>query len=161
MKDEQEPLIIFIQNNQEKLYRFAYRYMGNSDLAMDALQEAIIKGITKYHKLKNPAYMKTWFYRILINECKNMFKRFPIQSDTYLSTIEDQHEKDPLLTLTLEEMIAHLNDTYRDIIYLHHYEDCTFKEISKILHLHESTVKSRYYKGIGILKNRWEGKTYE
>ena len=72
-----EKLSQYFEENQEYCYRVAYHYTQNSELAKDALQEAIIKAMVHYSQLRNEKYMKTWFYRILINECKNMLKKFP------------------------------------------------------------------------------------
>ena len=67
-KDD-ELVISFIKENEEKLYKVAYSYVKNPDTALDLVQDSIIKALQKRHTLKHPEYLKTWFYRILINEC--------------------------------------------------------------------------------------------
>lgn len=64
----------YITQNQQAFYRLAYSYTKNSDAALDVVQDAIVKGIEKLHTLRNPAYMKTWFYRILVNEGLNYLR---------------------------------------------------------------------------------------
>ena len=64
----QEVLIEYIKENQEKLYRIAYTYTKNQEAALDVVQEAITKSLENINKLRNQDYVKTWFYRILINE---------------------------------------------------------------------------------------------
>ena len=64
----QEVLIEYIKENQEKLYRIAYTYTKDQEAALDVVQEAITKSLENIHKLRNEEYVKTWFYRILINE---------------------------------------------------------------------------------------------
>ena len=63
-----EVLIEYIKENQEKLYRIAYTYTKNQEIALDVVQEAITKSLGNINKLRNEEYVKSWFYRILINE---------------------------------------------------------------------------------------------
>ena len=65
----------YIRENQEKLYKVAYTYTRNQDLALDVVQEAITKSLENISKLKHEEYVKTWFYRILINESLKVYKR--------------------------------------------------------------------------------------
>ena len=64
----QEVLIEYIKENQEKLYKIAYTYTKNQETALDVVQEAITKSLENINKLRNEEYVKTWFYRTLINE---------------------------------------------------------------------------------------------
>ena len=57
-----------VTEQQSHYYRLAYSYTKNRDSAMDIVQEAIVKAMPKLTTLRNPDYMKTWFYRIVINE---------------------------------------------------------------------------------------------
>ena len=137
-----EKLSQYFEENQEYCYRVAYHYTQNSELAKDALQEAIIKAMVHYSQLRNEKYMKTWFYRILINECKNMLKKFP------------------RLKIAVDHCLESLKPQYRDIIYLKYFQGFEFKEISRILGVRNGTVKSRYYKGMELLKMQWEGENH-
>lgn len=64
----QNVLIEYIKENQDKLYRIAYTYTKNQEAALDVVQEAITKSLENIGRLRNEEYVKTWFYRILINE---------------------------------------------------------------------------------------------
>lgn len=68
-------LITFITENQEKLYRFAVSQMKDRDAALDTLQNAIVKALENYTAIRKPEYMKTWFYRILLNECHGYMRK--------------------------------------------------------------------------------------
>ena len=75
MQDVKEILVDYIKNNQEKLYRVAFSYSKNEEEALDIVQEAITKALKNIGKLKEEKYVKTWFYRILINESLQYIKR--------------------------------------------------------------------------------------
>ncbi len=64
-----QALTTFLLNEQQKFYRLAYSYCHNPETSMDLVQSAACKALEKYTTIQNPDYMKTWFYRILINEC--------------------------------------------------------------------------------------------
>ena len=79
----------YIVAHQEEFYRLAYSYVKNRDAALDVVQESIVKALAKSDTLRRPEYLKTWFYRILLNESMNHHRRakrlVPLE-DTLLET---------------------------------------------------------------------------
>ena len=65
----------YIVAHQEDFYRLAYSYVKNRDAALDVVQESIVRALSKSDSLRQPEYMKTWFYRILLNESMNHYRR--------------------------------------------------------------------------------------
>lgn len=80
-------LVEYIVENQAKLYRVAYCYVNNQDDALDVVQNAICKALENYCSLRNPDAIKTWLYRILVNESLNFIKkrkgRFPVSREKW------------------------------------------------------------------------------
>ena len=74
MNSAQE-LALFVENNQERFYRIAYTYVKSREDALDVIHDAIVKALQSYHTLRRPEYAKTWFYRILINECNSFLRK--------------------------------------------------------------------------------------
>ena len=62
-------LAAYIKNDSAAFYRLAYSYVKNREAALDVVQEAVVKALQHISSLRNTDYMKTWFYRILVNEC--------------------------------------------------------------------------------------------
>lgn len=75
MQNFKEILINYIKENEDKFYRIAFSYSENEEAALDIVQESIVKSLNHINKLKNEEYVKTWFYRILINECLQYIKK--------------------------------------------------------------------------------------
>lgn len=73
--DNRQLLVEHILDGQTDFYRLAMSYVKNRDAALDVVQEAIVKALSKVDTVREPAYLKTWFYRILINEAMNYFRR--------------------------------------------------------------------------------------
>ena len=61
--------------NYGQFYRLAYGYVRNEEDALDIVQESAYKAIKEAEKLKNPAFAKTWIYRIVINEAYTFLKK--------------------------------------------------------------------------------------
>ena len=70
-----EKLIEFLIENQNKFYRYAFTYVHHREMAMDTVQSSFLKAMENIHTLRNPDAMKTWFYRILTNECLLLLKK--------------------------------------------------------------------------------------
>lgn len=145
----------YILSDQDRFYRLAFSYVKNSDAAMDVVQESIMKALGKLDSLRKPEYMKTWFYRILVNESishlrKN--KRFSWEDwDETQLTVED---RDVPRSLDLYQAVQSLPPKLKTVVILRFFEDRKLEEISAITKSNLNTVKSRLYKGLKLLKDR-------
>lgn len=82
--DVRRKLVTYITENQERLYRFAVGQTGDREDAMDILQNAIVKALENYMAIRNPEDMKTWFFRVLLNECYGYMRKevaFELEQD--------------------------------------------------------------------------------
>ena len=149
-----EQLTQFLLDHQQKFYRYAFTYVHHRELAMDMVQNSFVKAIEQIHTLRNPDAMKTWFYRILTNECLQALKKAQREHLVEPADIQDEIylEKAYEPALELYEAIRQLPPETQTIIYLHYYEEYTLKDISKITGVNLNTVKSRLYAGLKKLK---------
>ena len=155
MQDIKEKLIDFVKNNQEKLYRVAFSYSKNEEAALDIVQEAITKALKNINKLKEEKYLKTWFYRILINESLQYIKKNKRIITYELQEIEDKIEwNDNIISdgIDVYKYVQSLNEKLKTVIILRFFEDMKIDEIAKITKTNENTIKSRLYKGLKELK---------
>ncbi len=155
MQDAKEILIDFVKNNQEKLYRVVFSYSRNEEEALDLIQEAITKALKNIDKLKEKEYIKTWFYRILINECLQYIKKNKRIITCELQEIESKVEWNDNISvegIDVYKCVQSLNEKLKTVIILRFFEDMKIDEIAKITKTNENTVKSRLYKGLKELK---------
>lgn len=68
-------IVAYIVENQEKFYRLAYSYVRNQEDALDIVQNAVCKALEHYETLKNEDAVRTWFYRIVVNESMAFLKK--------------------------------------------------------------------------------------
>lgn len=121
---------------------------------MDMVQNSFLKAIEQLPTLRNPDAMKTWFYRILTNECLQTLRKHKRESLMEASDIREEIylEKAYEPDLELYEAVRKLPPETQTIIFLHYYEERTLKEISQITGSNLNTVKSRLYAGLRKLK---------
>ena len=159
-----EVLIEYIKENQEKLYRIGYVYTKNQGIALDVVQEAITKALENINKLRNEKYVKTWFYRILINEAikasKNN-KSFVDYDFVEKELHSDSHENELIEKLDIYKTIQKLNKKLKTVIILRFFENLKIEEIAYITKTNTNTVKSRLYKGIEEIRKLLRGEDYE
>ena len=152
--DNRQLLVEHIVSGQTDFYRLAMSYVKNRDAALDVVQEAIVKALSKVDTVREPAYLKTWFYRILINEAMNHFRR-----NRNLVSLEEvmadraAEPRDPGERLDLYDAIDRLSFPEQTVVKLRYFEDMKLEEIAQATGANLNTVKSRLYKAIRKLKD--------
>ncbi|MFA9424280.1 MAG: RNA polymerase sigma factor, partial [Sedimentibacter sp.] len=131
-----------------------YSYVRNVDDTLDIIQEAIFKAIVSLDNLKNPEYIRTWFYRILINSALDFLrkrKKLIVVDEEFISSF-DCGSVDTYADIDLHKALDELPDNYRSIIVLRFFEDLKIEEIAEILDENVNTVKTRLYKSLEKLR---------
>ena len=148
-----QQLNAYIVSHQEDFYRLAFSYVKNRDAALDVVQESIVRALSKSDSLRQPEYLKTWFYRILLNESMNHYRR-----TRRLVPLEDAAPEaadprgDPAERLDLYDAIERLEPREQAIIRLRFFEDMKLEEIARVTATNLNTVKSRLYKSLRKLR---------
>lgn len=149
-----EQVTDYILDNQQKFYRIAYCYVKDRDKALDIVQNMTCKVFEKQHTLKNKNAIKTWVYRILINECLDTVRKekreCPMEQEKLPQEIyiERAYEKEDTISKCMEQ----LPENIRIILQLRYYEELSLKEIAAITDTNLNTVKTRLYNGLEKLK---------
>lgn len=143
-----------IMENRDRLYRLAYSYVGEREAALDAVQNSILKGLEKCESLKNEEAVKTWLYRIVVNEPLQILrerKREEPSADERLfeqAYTETAYDRDR----EVYEAVRRLPEPGRTVVVLRYYEDLTLKQIAEITDANLNTVKYRLYSALERLK---------
>lgn len=149
-----EKLIQYILENQDRFYRVAYSYTRHQEDALDVVQSAVCKALEAYESIQNENAVKTWFYKILINECLALLKKRKrlLLSDESSEREEVYYEKGYEQDDGLERELDRLETDVQVIIKLRYFEELSLKEISRITGLKLNTVKTKLYRGLKQLK---------
>lgn len=127
------------------ILRMCLVYVKDYHLAEDITQETFIKVYQKLDTFKKKSNIKTWIVSIAINNCKNTLKKnskevAPLE-DLTLTYNENFSKNETKISVT--ESISKLPNKYLEIIMLYYYQELSIKEISRILKVPQSTVKTR------------------
>ncbi|WP_157663750.1 sigma-70 family RNA polymerase sigma factor [Sutcliffiella horikoshii] len=156
-KGDEEAFFALISSHKEQLYRIAYSYLKNEADSLEAIQEVTYRAFKGIKKLKQADYFSTWLVRIMINYCRDEWKkkkREPIMQ----VKMKEPYTEDNNLQLEVQEAISLLGDPYQTVIQLRYMEDFMIKDIAKVMDSSENTVKTWLRKGLEKLRQYWDEK---
>lgn len=156
-----------MQEYGQDLLQLVYAYVKNQAIAEDLTQEIFVKCYQALPTYKGKSTIKTWFWRIAINHCKDYLKSWYNQkvlasADELFSLQESEENVEQTVIqqdedARLAENVMQLPVLYREVIYLFYFEELTIKEIAQVLAINGNTVKTRLRKGKALLKEQLEG----
>lgn len=133
-----------MQIYMKDLYRVALAILMNDEDAADAIQDTILVCWEKLNTLRKEQFFKTWMIRILINKCyaiRNKALHIADMEAYNEPVTEDQYN------LEYKEALSSLDEKYRSVMILFYSEGYHIDEISSILKIPKSTVKTRLQRG--------------
>lgn len=114
---------------------------------LDAIQETIILAYSSIRKLINVKSFKTWIIKILINKCNEIYREKTTSKTVSLDAYElekyNLNKEDDFSSVEFESLMSVLSKEEKTIMILYYSEKYTTKEISKILGINESTIRSK------------------
>jgi RNA polymerase sigma-70 factor (ECF subfamily) len=156
---------------ERPIYALAYRVIGREEDARDVCQEAFLRAFRALPGFKGEAKFSSWLYRITLNLCRDWIRRqrrapvlqIPEDTDPHelaaergaVESIEDLAARREL-TAVVEQAMAALPDEQRTAIILKEYHGMTFQEIAELQGCPLSTVKTRLYQGLAVLRRSLE-----
>jgi RNA polymerase sigma-70 factor (ECF subfamily) len=154
---------------QRKIRGAAYRIVGSEEEAQDICQEAFLKAFRGLPSFKREARFSSWLYQIALNLSRDRLRRR--KNRTWVS-LDDLEETKPLtasaasggrsddwvesreIQRLVSLAVAALPDEQREVVVLKEYQGLTFPEIAEIQGVPLSTVKTRLYRGLSLLRDR-------
>lgn len=155
-QDIYDRTVSYIIENQEKFYRLAFSYVKDKDSAMDVVQNAICKGLEKCYDLKNQDALKTWFYRIVVNEALQYMRKNRREMISVDGELPEQvyHETAYDREREVYDEVQKLPEAMRTVVVLHFYEALTLKQIAEVTGTNLNTVKSRLYSALNKMEKK-------
>jgi len=152
---------------ERPIYALAYRVIGREEDARDVCQETFLRAFRALPGFKGQAKFSSWLYRIALNLCRDWIRRqrrAPVmQMPEGIDPGELAAERGPVesiealvsrreLSAVVEEAMALLPEEQRTAIILKEYHGMTFQEIAEMQGCPLSTVKTRLYQGLTVLR---------
>ena len=159
---------ILIRRYNPFLYKIGRSYSFNHQDTEDLMQESYINAFKNLEKFENRASFKTWFTRIMLNECYQKKRKFNRNKEIALDDIEfsksnsmlnsSNNNKNKILNEELGHVIEHaihdIPENYRMVFTLRELNGLTTLETADALNITESNVKVRLNRAKIMLQSK-------
>lgn len=154
----------------EDVYRFLLKLCRNEAIAMDILQDTMLKAITSIDKFKGKCSMKTYLCTIARNEFLNHQKRsdnrnLPLD-EAVLAVREESPEHsilDRMQAMEIHRILHQLDEPYKEIFMLRVFAELKFSDIGSLFGKSENWARVTFFRAktkiIDMMQN--EEDTYE
>ncbi|WP_294143330.1 sigma-70 family RNA polymerase sigma factor [uncultured Sanguibacteroides sp.] len=135
-----------VEEHQRIIYKVCYIYAENKEHLSDLYQETVFNLWKSFPNFRYESKVSTWVYRIALNTCLSLFRRFSRKPKILpLTSILDIMEEDNATTELLQELyfrINRLNDLEKALILLY-LEEKSYQEIANITGLTITNVATK------------------
>jgi RNA polymerase sigma-70 factor, ECF subfamily len=160
-----------IKRWERPIYALAYRTLGREEDARDVCQETFLRAYRAINGFKGQAKFSSWLYRIALNLCRDWMRkqrRQPVvQMPEDVDITELASEQGPVESIetlvarkelgrAVAIAMAALPEEQRTAIVLKEYHGLTFQEIADMQGCPLSTVKTRLYQGLSVVRRQLE-----
>src|ERR1700687_2414505 len=157
---------------ERPIYALAYRVIGREQDAHDVCQETFLRAYRALKGFRSEAKFSSWLYRIALNLCRDWVRRERrtpvVQAPEDVDLMELAAAREPSesiedliarqdLSRQVERAMALLPDEQRTAFILKEYHGLTFQEIADLVGCPLSTVKTRLYQGLAVLRRGMGG----
>src|SRR4051794_23891654 len=161
---------------QQPVYALALRLLDDESEACDVVQEVFLKVFRNVSSFRGQSTLKTWIYRITVNEAHNARRWFfrHRKADVELDKNQDDSRNwkeiipdrrrspfdeafDSEQHLMIESALKRINPIFREAVALRDISDLAYEEIAEILGVSLGTVKSRILRGREALREELVG----
>lgn len=162
---------------QQPVYNLAIRLLSDASDAADVVQEVFLKVFRSIGHFRGQSTLKTWIYRITVNEAHNQRRWFFRHRQKEVG-LEDEPQDarsmadilpaggqspfeyvfDREKHILIEEALSRINPTFREAVVLRDITGLSYEEIAEVLQVSLGTVKSRILRGREALREDLTGR---
>ena len=152
---------LLVSRWDRRVFNYLLRITNHREDALDLTQDVFLKAYQNLRKLDDPGRFAPWLYRIAHNEAYSMFRKRRPETD--VDDLEPETTGDGIavggtsvfpieLSLAVAAALQRLSPEQREAVILKVYQGFKFEEMAEILECPVSTVKSRLYAALELLK---------
>lgn len=154
-----------LERFQQPIYNLVHRLLDDPSEASDVVQDVFLKVFRNVTSFRSQSSLKTWIYRIAVNEAYNRRRWFGRHRRPEVELESEdanggwlEHLSDPARSpydtvlneewrVAIERALEGLNPVFRSAVVLRDLEDLSYEEIADVLDVSLGTVKSRIQRG--------------
>jgi RNA polymerase sigma-70 factor, ECF subfamily len=150
-----EAFNLLVSRWERRVYNYLLRLVSNREDALDLSQDVFLKAYQNLPKLDDTERFSAWLFRIAHNEAFSLLRKRRPEGEL----TNEPRSSEPAarllpieLSLAVETALGRLNADQREAVLLKVYQGFKFEEMAEILECPVSTVKSRLYTALDLLK---------
>ena len=165
-----------VDRYQQQAIRIAFGFLGNYEDARDVSQDAFVSAYRSLGRFRGTAQFSTWLFRIIVNKCKDAYRRSARQPRALLHVGEPVAESDEgsglfvdapdpsagpgdalanrELSRRLTTAIEALPMKQRTAFLLHHVQGLSLEEAASVMGCRLGTVKSHIFRATAALQRQ-------
>lgn len=160
MRNEQE-VNRAVECYADTVRRLCMIYLKNYADTEDIFQTVFLKYVLSSVVFENEEHEKAWIIRVTINACKDLLKSFFHSRTVSLDNVLEQPAELTPDNREVLEAVLSLPQKYRDVVYLHYFEDYSAPQISQILGRNVNTIYTLLSRSKQMLREKLTGDEYE
>lgn len=166
---------LLVTRHQGRIFRLAYRILGNREGALDAAQETFVKAWKALGRFKGEARFSTWLTRIAINQCRNELRKRSTVKHTQPLSLDDRLPGTELsrgetlagggasawetargqeVRLAFTAVMRDLEPESREVLILTEVESLSYEGVAELLDVPVGTVRSRLHRARAEVRRR-------
>lgn len=146
-----------VERYADTVKRLCMVHLKNTADTEDIFQTVFLKYALSSAEFESREHEKAWFIRVTINACKDLLKSFFRSRTVSLDELAELPAEMSDDNREVLEAVLSLPDKYKEVVYLHYYEDYTAPEIGKILGKNVNTVYTLLNRARQMLREKLGG----
>ena len=146
---------LLISRWDRRIFNYLLRLVKDREDARDLAQDVFLKAYQNLNKLEDPSRFSPWLYRIAHNEAYSLLRKNRPETEMGEERAQSVPGRRMLpieVGLAVSTAMARLTEDQRETVVLKIYEGFKFEEMAEILACPVSTIKSRLYTALDLLK---------
>jgi RNA polymerase sigma-70 factor (ECF subfamily) len=162
-KQKDKAFTTLVDLYQKRLYWHIRKLVITHENADDVLQNTFLRAYKSLPNFQQKSSLLTWMYRIAYNESlrflehdkKKYYDSLTEVQNKYLDNlVADPYFEGEVVQLKLQTILGEMPEKERQIFQMKYYDDLKFREIAEITGISEGTIKTSYYKSVGLIEKR-------
>lgn len=158
---DQEAFGQLVRLHRDAVYRFAARWLADSDQALDIAQDVFVRAFKGLKDYRGEGRFRTWLFSITLNAARSSARRQRRRGEVRIDTgadFLDQRTPPDAKAARAEAFaraaseLANLPEKQRGAVALRVFEGLSFKEIGEIIGCSEGSARVNYHHGIQKLR---------
>lgn len=146
---------LLISRWDRRIFNYLLRLVKDREDARDLAQDVFLKAYQNLNKLEDPSKFSPWLYRIAHNEAYSLLRKNRPETEMgeeRAQSIPGRRMLPIEVGLAVSTAMSRLTEDQREAVVLKIYEGFKFEEMAEILACPVSTIKSRLYTALDLLK---------